>query len=68
MSFIAYLCWLLGMSVPTDCDAANYGNQAGWTTEECGTQDGNVEPPKDEGQQHNTPPRHARGTNISVSI
>ena len=63
MSFIAYLCWLLGIAVPTDCDASNYGAYA---TEQCGTQ-ANVEPPKEEGKT-NAPEHHARRTNIDLSI
>lgn len=66
MSFIAYLCWLLGIAVPTDCDASDYG---AWNTQQCGaeggSQGGNVEPPKDEGQHKAPSPRR---TNIDLSI
>ena len=64
MSFLAYLCWLLGIAPPTDCDATNFG---AWNTEQCATQDGNVAPPKEEGQ-HNAPKERARRTNIDLSI
>ena len=62
MSFIAYLCWLLGIAVPADCDASDY--QA-WSTQQCGAEGANVEPPKDQGQ-HNAP--QVRRTNIDLSI
>ena len=64
MSFIAYLCWLLGISAPSECDANSY---EAWLIEACATADeGNVEnSPKGEGQH---PPRHNQRTNIDVSI
>jgi hypothetical protein len=65
MSFIAYLCWLLGISAPSDCDANSY---QGWVTNACDTaEEGNVDATKDQGQ-HNDAPRHARASNINVSI
>jgi len=65
MSFIAYLCWLLGISVPSDCDANSY---EGWLIDACATaEEGNVDAPKEQGQQ-NQPPHHSRGANINVSI
>jgi hypothetical protein len=67
MSFIAYLCWLLGVSAPSDCDANSY---EAWLSDSCAPVDEtNVETsPKDEGQR-NDAAHHARGTsNISVSI
>jgi hypothetical protein len=65
MSFIAYLCWLLGISAPSDCDANSY---EAWLTGACATvEEGNVDATKEQGQQ-NDAPRHSRGTNISVSI
>ena len=66
MSFITYLCWLLGISVPSDCDANSY---QGWVTNTCATaEEGNVDVPKDEGQ-HDGAPRHSQQrTNIDVSI
>ena len=70
MSFITYLCWLLGIAVPTECDSnSNYGS--GFTTEQqCGSEAGtqaqqNVEP--EEGK-NNAPDHHARRTNIDLSI
>ena len=65
MSFIAYLCWLLGISAPSDCDANGY--QA-LLMDACATaEEGNVDAPKDEGHNAN---RHAsqQRTNIDVSI
>ena len=68
MSFIAYLCWLLGISAPTDCDAGSY--QA-WVTDACSVDEGavdtNTNTTKEPGQ-HNDAPRHSRGANINVSI
>ncbi len=67
MSFITYLCWLLGISVPSDCDSNSY---QGWVTDSCETaeeaQQANA--PKDEGQKNAN--RHAsqQRTNIDVSI
>ena len=65
MSFIAYLCWLLGIAAPSDCDVDGYG---AWVMDACAAADeSQVEAPQDEGE-HNVPPHHSRGTNISVSI
>ncbi len=65
MSLIAYLCWVLGISVPGTCDPTAYGNVA---LEACSmdTDPGNTLP-EDRGEK-NTPPHHSRGTNIDVSI
>ena len=63
MSFITYLCWLLGIAAPSECDANSY---QGYLTEACVTaEEGNTDAPKD---QQKDPPRHSRSTNISVSI
>ena len=65
MSFIAYLCWLLGVSAPTDCDSNSY---EGWLIDACPTavDEGNVDTaPKDDG--HTRRPSQQR-TNIDVSI
>ena len=67
MSFIAYLCWLLGIAAPTDCDGASYES---WVMDACSVEeavDTNTTVPKEEGQ-HNDAPRHSRGANINVSI
>jgi hypothetical protein len=70
MSFIAYLCWLLGISMSGDCDQSAYLN----VIEACGvTDDGGVDTnidtnvPKDGGER-NLPPHHGRTTNIDLSI
>jgi hypothetical protein len=64
MSFIAYLCWLLGISVPADC---NSNSMEAWAIDACAVEEGDVDSTKD-GAQHNGPPRHSRGSNIDVSI
>ena len=65
MSLITYLCWLLGISAPAECDANSYG---GWLTDACAAaEEGQADnSPKEEGQHR--PPRHSQRTNIDVSI
>lgn len=69
MSFIAYLCWLLGITGPTDC--AGGSSYQSWVTDACSVDEDVVDTTtnttKEQGQ-HNDAPRHSRGTNISVSI
>ena len=66
MSFLAYLCWLLGISAPSDCDVDGYGS---WVMDACAAaaDEGQVEANAPGEGQHDAP-RHSRGTNISVSI
>jgi hypothetical protein len=64
MSFVAYLCWLLGISAPPDCDANAY---EAWLSDACAAiEDGNVDATQGQGQ-HNDAPRKPRA-NINVSI
>jgi hypothetical protein len=63
MSFTAYLCWLLGISVSETCDPASYVG----AIEGCIVEEVEETPPSTDGEK-GVPPRHARGTNISVSI
>ena len=65
MSFISYLCWLLGISAPNDCDPTSY---QGWVTEACPAAEESVVQAPKEPAQNNDAPRHARGGNINVSI
>lgn len=65
MSFVAYLCWLLGIAAPSDCDVDGYGS---WVVNACAAEESQVEPNAPEQGQHDDGPRHSRGTNISVSI
>ena len=65
MSFVTYLCWLLGISAPSDCDANSY---QGFTDACAAVEEGQVDATGKEEGQKNAPPHHSRGTNISVSI
>jgi hypothetical protein len=72
MTFITYLCWLLGITVPTECESnANYGGQFN-TEQQCGDDAGtqaqqNVEQQGEDGK-NGVPDRHSRRTNIDLSI
>jgi hypothetical protein len=63
MSFIAYLCWLLGISVTEGCEPGAY---TGGVIEACSMETEDPSVPDDGGK--GVPPRHARGSNIDVSI
>ena len=66
MSFIAYLCWLLGITAPSDCAGGSYQS---WVSDACSVGEDAVDTNTDATKgQHNDAPRHSRGTNISVSI
>ena len=66
MSFVAYLCWLLGIAAPSDCDVDGYGS---WVMNACSSapEESQVDTTVPDQGQHDAP-RHSRGTNISVSI
>ena len=63
MSFVTYLCWLLGISVPSECDAGSYDV---WMMGECATE-GDVDTDVKGDGHRDAGPRHAK-TNIDVSI
>jgi len=66
MSFLVYLCWLLGISAPSDCDTNS--NQA-WATNACEpAEQSEANVPKDDGQRNAQRHSDQRTTNISVSI
>ena len=65
MSFIAYLCWLLGIAAPTDCDATGYDSVL---IDACAaTDEGQVDTSNGQTEQH-TPRHSSQRTNIDVSI
>jgi hypothetical protein len=66
MSLIAYLCWLLGISTPSECNANSYES---FLTGSCNsTEEGSVETPSQQGEQQHPQRQHSQRTNIDVSI
>jgi hypothetical protein len=64
MSLIAYLCWLLGIATPSECDANDYES---FLMGSCTSEEGSVETPSQKGEEQH-PQRHSQRTNIDVSI